>query len=281
MSEFDTDPDSSTPQETTVGEILLLSGAVISLLLSCILWSPHKQAVDGRDIHVERGQRSFALAPVLRHPTWRRRRHAALLHDCVALGKGLRHRCSDTSFVFLHRDVRGVGGYLENDTPLLWNVGDGIWRVCVFWGTSGLISSIRMWRRVSTDCTSCRSRLRLTSMSTGQCNRRQIAGLLVWSFLSQAALVFTHVLGIIYGGLILLALIVFDAAKAAPSSSKLYLLYAAGWLVLLVWVPAIRASMAAGKPHGWIMMPTFTDLSGLPTFSRLPAMASAFSAALP
>ncbi len=41
---------------------------------------------------------------------------------------------------------------------------------------------------------------------------------------------------------------------------KLYLFYAAGWLALLVWLPAIRASMAAGKPHGWIAMPTFTDL---------------------
>ena len=38
------------------------------------------------------------------------------------------------------------------------------------------------------------------------------------------------------------------------------LLYAAGWLALLVWIPAIRSSMAAGKPHGWIAMPTVTDL---------------------
>src|ERR1700733_13800236 len=43
MSKFHIDPDSRTQQKTTVGEILLLSGAVISLLLSCILWSLYKQ----------------------------------------------------------------------------------------------------------------------------------------------------------------------------------------------------------------------------------------------
>ena len=83
--------------------------------------------------------------------------------------------------------------------------------------------------------------------------------LLVLTFLSQAALVFTHVLGLIYSGLILLALILYDVAKGRLRF-KIYLVYAAGWLVLLVWLPAIRASMAAGRPHGWIAMPTLTDL---------------------
>ena len=69
----------------------------------------------------------------------------------------------------------------------------------------------------------------------------------------------THVLGLVYGGLILLALILFDAAKGSLRW-KLYTAYAAGWLALLVWIPAIRSSMAAGKPHGWIAMPTVTDL---------------------
>jgi hypothetical protein len=63
----------------------------------------------------------------------------------------------------------------------------------------------------------------------------------------------------IYSGLILLALILFDAAKGRLRF-KLYLVFAAGWLALLVWVPAIRASMAAGKPHGWIEMPTVINL---------------------
>ena len=85
------------------------------------------------------------------------------------------------------------------------------------------------------------------------------ARLLVMSLLSQAALVLTHVLGIIYGGLILLALILSDASRRRVRP-RVYLSYAAGWLALLVWVPAIRTSMAAGKPSSWIMMPSFKTL---------------------
>jgi hypothetical protein len=56
-----------------------------------------------------------------------------------------------------------------------------------------------------------------------------------------------------------LALVLFDAAKG-QLRFKLYLAYAAGWLALLIWIPAIRSSIAAGKPHGWMDMPTLTDL---------------------
>jgi hypothetical protein len=83
--------------------------------------------------------------------------------------------------------------------------------------------------------------------------------LLMAAFLSQVGLVLTHVLGIVYGGLILLALILFDAAKGHLRAT-VYAAYAAGWLALSVWIPAVRSSMAAGKPHGWIAMPTVTDL---------------------
>jgi hypothetical protein len=83
--------------------------------------------------------------------------------------------------------------------------------------------------------------------------------LLLVALFSQAALVLTHVLGLIYSGLILLALILVDAAKGRLRW-RLYFVYAAGWLALMVWLPAIRSSMAAGKPHGWIAMPNLTDL---------------------
>jgi hypothetical protein len=83
--------------------------------------------------------------------------------------------------------------------------------------------------------------------------------LLVLTFLSTAALVLTHVLGMVTSALILLALILFDAAKGWRRY-RLYLVYVSGWLTLLAWLPAIRASMAAGKPHGWIAMPTLVDL---------------------
>ncbi len=81
--------------------------------------------------------------------------------------------------------------------------------------------------------------------------------LLLYSLLAQAALVLTHVLGLFYSGLILLTLVLFDSIKGR-FRIKVYLSHAAGWLALLVWVPAIRASMAAGKPHGWIPIPTFS-----------------------
>jgi hypothetical protein len=84
-------------------------------------------------------------------------------------------------------------------------------------------------------------------------------GLLMLTFSSQAALVLTHVLGLVYSGLILTALILFDIAKGRLRW-KVYFAYASGWLVLVVWLPAMRASMAAGKPHGWIVMPSITDV---------------------
>jgi hypothetical protein len=83
--------------------------------------------------------------------------------------------------------------------------------------------------------------------------------LLLLTFLSQAALVLSHVLGLIYSGLILLALVLFDSAKGY-FRWKVYVSYIAGWLTLLVWIPAIRASMQVDKPHGWIAMPSLTDL---------------------
>jgi hypothetical protein len=91
--------------------------------------------------------------------------------------------------------------------------------------------------------------------------------LLVLVLLSQAALVLTHVLGLIHSGLILLALILFDAAKG-HFRIKVYFFHAAGWLALLVWVPAIRASMAVGKPHGWIEMPTVVNLLSVYLFEN-------------
>jgi hypothetical protein len=81
--------------------------------------------------------------------------------------------------------------------------------------------------------------------------------LLLYSLLAQAALVLTHVLGLFYSGMILLALVLFDALDGR-FRIKVYLFHAAGWLALLVWAPAIRASMAAGKPHGWIPLPNFS-----------------------
>jgi hypothetical protein len=78
--------------------------------------------------------------------------------------------------------------------------------------------------------------------------------------LSQAGLVLGHVLGILYAGLILLALIVGDRFQRRFRIS-VYLTCVAGWLALIPWIPAIEASAAVGKPHSWIAIPTISDLA--------------------
>ena len=138
----------------------------------------------------------------------------------------------------------------------------GMWAtafgVLAFWGTSGLLLNQNVEARfyglfILTVAIAVNVYARLVEQPAP--NLR----LLVMSLLSQAALVLTHVLGIIYGGLILLALIVSDTARHRIRP-QVYFSYAAGWLALAVWVPAIRASMAAGKPRIWIMMPAFKTL---------------------
>jgi 4-amino-4-deoxy-L-arabinose transferase-like glycosyltransferase len=78
--------------------------------------------------------------------------------------------------------------------------------------------------------------------------------------LSQAGLVLGHVLAPIYAGLILLALIAGDLWQHR-FRLRVYLCCIAGWLALIPWIPAIQASMAVGKPHTWIPVPTLSDLA--------------------
>jgi hypothetical protein len=84
--------------------------------------------------------------------------------------------------------------------------------------------------------------------------------------LSQAGLVLGHILGLVYAGLMLLALIDADAWQRR-FRAKVYLCCIAGWLALIPWIPAIQASAAVGKPHGWIAMPTLSDLAVSLSFS--------------
>ncbi|MGC2635903.1 MAG: glycosyltransferase family 39 protein [Acidobacteriaceae bacterium] len=77
--------------------------------------------------------------------------------------------------------------------------------------------------------------------------------------LSQAGVVLGHVLGLLFAGLMLLGLCIADLQQKRVRW-KVWHCGAAGWLALLPWLPAIRASMAVGKPHGWILAPTIVDL---------------------
>jgi hypothetical protein len=77
--------------------------------------------------------------------------------------------------------------------------------------------------------------------------------------LSEAGVVLGHVLGLIFSGLLLVALVAADLFQRR-FRAKVYAAYMVGWLAILPWLPAIRASVAVGKPHGWINAPTFGDL---------------------
>ncbi|MGA8107983.1 MAG: glycosyltransferase family 39 protein [Acidobacteriaceae bacterium] len=78
--------------------------------------------------------------------------------------------------------------------------------------------------------------------------------------LTQAGLVLGHVLGLLYAVLMLLALIAADRLhhRFRP---RVYAWLIAGWLALVPWIPAIRASAAVGRPHTWIPVPAFADLA--------------------
>ncbi len=77
---------------------------------------------------------------------------------------------------------------------------------------------------------------------------------LVLLALTQAALVLGHVLALFYAALMLAALIIADATQRR-FRLRVCLCLVAGWLALIPWIPAILASMAAGRPHGWLPMP--------------------------
>jgi hypothetical protein len=77
--------------------------------------------------------------------------------------------------------------------------------------------------------------------------------------LTQAGLVLGHVLGLVYAGLMLLALLTADRLQHRVRL-RVYFWFMAGWVALAPWIPAIRASAALGRPHSWIPLPGFDDL---------------------
>jgi Dolichyl-phosphate-mannose-protein mannosyltransferase len=83
---------------------------------------------------------------------------------------------------------------------------------------------------------------------------------LVLLALCQAGVVLGHVLGLFYAGLMVAALIAADL-RERRFRVKVYACAVAGWIALLPWIPAIRASMAIAKPHGWIPRPMAGDLA--------------------
>jgi hypothetical protein len=245
------------------GEVLLLCCSVASLIVSCFIWSARKQAwMDEIFTWKEASDRSlWHLYWAIQHGAdggqplfyttawlWVKSFGASVLslrlYSCAAM-------CG--AMLVTWRCIRRVYGLLPTALGVLW-----------VWGSSGLLLDQNAEGRfyglymlavaVTVDVY-----LRLASRTS------PTRLLLLYCLLAQSALVLTHVLGLFYSGIILLALVIFDHLEGR-FRIKIYLIYAAGWLALSVWFPAIRASMAAGKPHGWIPVPNLSRFFDAYTF---------------
>ena len=239
------------------GEVLLLCCSVASLIASCVIWSARKQAwmdeiftwkeVSDRSLwHLyyaiqhgaDGGQPLFYTTSWLWAKAFGTTVLSLRLYSCL---------CMCGALLVTWRCIRRFYG--------LWATAFGVLSI---WGSSSLLLDQNAEARfyglfMLTVAFVIDIYLRLAARSTAT------RSLLVLSLSTQGALVLTHVLGLFYSGLILLAMVLFDAMNRR-FRIKVYLFHVAGWLALLVWIPAIRASMAAGKPHGWIKMPTLYNL---------------------
>jgi hypothetical protein len=244
--------DRPSTQKVPLAEPLLVSCAVLSLVIACVVCSLHKQAwadevFTWKDLSdpslwhlyyavqhgADGGMPLFYTTAWL----WARAFGTAVLtlrlYSCVTMCAAL---------LVTWRTLRRFYG--------TWATAFGI---LTFWGTSGLVLDENAEARFYGLF------LLTVALALNVCARLIVQPspklrLLALSLVSQSALVLSHVLGIIYGGLILLGLILSDAAQRR-FRPRIYLFHAAGWLSLLVWLPSIRASMAVGKPHGWIGKP--------------------------
>jgi hypothetical protein len=244
-------------QNMAAGEILLLCCSMVSLIVSCILWSPHKQAWMDEIF------------------TWKEANDPSLWHLYYAIQQGadggmpmfyttvwLWGKAFGTGVLVLrlYSSIAMCGSLLVTWRAIrrfygMWATAFG---VLALWGTSGLLLDQNVEARfygLFMLAVSLAVDIYTRLVQQDDPKRR----LMVWSLVCQGALVLTHVLGIVYSGLILLALILSDRAKRRYRP-QLYLFHVAGWLALLVWIPGIRSSMAAGKPVSWIMMPTINTM---------------------
>ena len=244
--------DRPPTQKVSLAEILLLCCAVLSLVIACVICSLHKQVwTDEVFTWTElRDPSLWHLYYAVQHGAdggmplfyttawlWAKAFGTAVLtlrmYSCVAMCAAL---------LVTWRTLRRFYG--------TWATAFG---VLAFWGTSGLVFDQNAEARfyglfLLTAALALNIYARLIEQSSPKLR------LLVLSLFSQSALVLSHVLGIIYSALILVGLILSDAARRR-FRPRLYLFHAAGWLALLVWLPSIRASMAVGQPHGWIGKP--------------------------
>jgi hypothetical protein len=201
-------------------EVLLLCCSLLSLLTSCILWSSHKQAWMDEIF------------------TWKEASDPSLWHLYYAIQHGadggqplfyttawlwVRAVGSGVLALRLYSSVAMCAALLITWKTIrqfygMWATAFGVLFV---WGTSGVLLDQNVEARfyglymlVVAIAVNLYTRLVVRTVPS--------RALLVLAFVSQTALVLTHVLGLVYSGLILLALIFFDAAKGRLRF-KLYL----------------------------------------------------------
>src|ERR1700722_16027691 len=244
--------DRPSTRKVSLAEILLVCSALLSLVIACVICSFHRQVwTDEVFTWRELSDPSlWHLYYAVQHGAdggmplfyttgwlWAKAFGNAVLtlrmYSCVAMCAALLVTCISL------RRFYGT-----------WATAFG---VLTFWGTSGLVLDQNAEARFY-GLFLLTVALALNIYAQLNLEPAPKLRLLLLSLLSQAALVCSHVLGIIYGGLILVGLILSDALRRR-FRPRIYLFHAAGWLVLLVWLPSIRASMAVGKPHGWIGKP--------------------------
>ncbi len=83
--------------------------------------------------------------------------------------------------------------------------------------------------------------------------------LLLVTNLCHTLLVATHPFGLVYSGVILLAMLASDFF-VGRRRLRLYLAVVTGWWILIPSLGALRSSAAVGRPHFWTVAPTLADL---------------------
>ena len=91
-------------------------------------------------------------------------------------------------------------------------------------------------------------------------------GLLVATWLTHVALLYTHFYGALYSGAILVAWIVCDRLHGRPWHGG-YVAILLAWVAFLPWLPAARAVSDIGKPHNWVPVPGGREFLGAYSFS--------------
>jgi len=93
----------------------------------------------------------------------------------------------------------------------------------------------------------------------------------------QAGLVMSHLYGIVYGGLTLLALVAWDWLNGR-FRPVVYATFAAGWLVLVPWLPTLWRVSQSNLQHGWIQVPDLSALAAAYSFYIQPHVLFVFLA---